>query len=743
MNVGTLVFCDKIPFKILPGLVCYGRMLDDHLSIAFVTASEKVYIYNPKFYHSAEGNTNILSQDFIKCSTIHSVYAVDTGKFKQISDDNDLLIIGSKMLKNDGVNTVVYQHFEQQHLQQYKNSDVILVGGNCTLSALNYSGSELFWTVTGDTISALTCLSYENADEYFNDIVVGSEDYIIRVFRGDSFCHEISETDVICKLVSLGGEYFGYGLKNGTIGVYNRTSRIWRIKSKNKPICFSGYDINHDGYAELICGWNSGKVDARLRSNGVVVFKIQLGACIAGLTVGDYYGFSNVLLVCTVEGDINCYFLLEQSKDRSNCQSSEDILRQLISKRQNLRLEIQRYNENMRLEQLSKTEIRQANFNIIKANTELQTSLEVSKNSPCVNLKVQTNNNTPLRCVILFAEGIFQGESHVIHPPTNVPYATSYTIEIRPPKDVPVDVFIKAYGVPIHRNPDEDSYYLLKSTQVLPQFSLYRLLSLDPRTDHPDDLERLQSGVFFKVYERPQRLAIWLNHNFILGAKISIDEQSPLSVLFEELRPISALTSAEHNTLNRNSHVRDFQEQRNFKHLLYITMTNEGEITIKTENIELASNLVQSISRHLSITELPSTCDFPKVLNTLEELIEMSSAYSSTQQQVSVDMVSKTDTVKHLIVRAEDYRLNGNWNLLKKTFQQLSNANTDILSNYYSRVTDYEASMNCLKRIHQIIEYVSSLRVGKYKTTIITMCHNALKENNIGTLKKIIRTGSN
>ncbi|VDO86187.1 unnamed protein product, partial [Schistosoma curassoni] len=84
-------------------------------------------------------------------------------------------------------------------------------------------------------------------------------------------------------------------------------------------------------------------------------------------------------------------------------------------------------------------------------------------------------------------------------------------------------------------------------------------------------------------------------------------------------------------------------------------------ITIKTENLELAANLVQSISRHFNITELSSTCDFPELFNTLEELIEMSNAYSLTQQQILMDMTIKSDDIKRLVVKAEDYRLAGNW----------------------------------------------------------------------------------
>ncbi|CAH8459534.1 unnamed protein product [Schistosoma haematobium] len=751
------VFCDKISFKIFPGLVCFGRLTSDHHVLAFVTSSDKVYIYNPKFYHSSEGITKILSQDFIKCSNIHSICAIHTGKFEHISNQNDLLIIGSKYgiliydsinnvdifwkeLKNNGVNTIFYKHFDEQY-KYYKDTDIIFIGGHCSLLGLNYSAKELFWTVTSDRISAITCLSYENDEEYLNDIVVGSEDYTIRIFRNELIIHEISETDAVIKLISLGGEYFGYGLRNGTIGVYNKVNRVWRIKSKNKPICFVSHDINYDGYPELICGWNNGKVDARLRSNGVIVFKIQLDDCVAGMTVGDYYGFTNILLVCTTEGDIRCYSV-SHSKNYLNSEPSEDTLRHLITKRQNLLLEIQSIDQNSNLSQWSKTEIRQGNLNIIKANTELQTKLEVSPDKPCVNLTIQTNDGTLLRCVVLFAEGIFKDESHVLHPPENFSYTSTFSIELYPTRDIATDVFIKAYAIPINKCSDQNSYYLLASTQLLPQFCLYRLLSQNPKLDFHADLDSLRSGVFFIVHERPQRLAIWLNQNFILGSEIIVNEQSSLFVLFEELRSANRWISTINNNLNEilNNFI---VQQQNSKRLLYINMTKKGEITIKTENLELAANLVQSISRHFNITELSSTCDFPELFNTLEELIEMSNAYSLTQQQILMDMTIKSDDIKRLVVKSEDYRLAGNWKSLKKTIQLLSIANHDLMSNYYSRTTNYEVSMDCLKYINQIIEHVSSLRVGKFKTNVITMCHNALKENNIGALKKIFRTGSN
>lgn len=62
-------------------------------------------------------------------------------------------------------------------------------------------------------------------------LLVGSEDFDIRVFKEDVIAHEITETESIVALCSLTPELFAYALVNGTIGVYqNGGSRLWRIK---------------------------------------------------------------------------------------------------------------------------------------------------------------------------------------------------------------------------------------------------------------------------------------------------------------------------------------------------------------------------------------------------------------------------------------------------------------------------------------------------------------------------------
>ena len=55
---------------------------------------------------------------------------------------------------------------------------------------------------------------------------------------------------------------FGYALVNGTIGVYERLDRVWRVKSKHSVCALASYDLDGDGYPELISGWSNGRVGA-------------------------------------------------------------------------------------------------------------------------------------------------------------------------------------------------------------------------------------------------------------------------------------------------------------------------------------------------------------------------------------------------------------------------------------------------------------------------------------------------
>lgn len=61
---------------------------------------------------------------------------------------------------------------------------------------------------------------------------------------------------------------------------------------------------------------------------------------------------------------------------------------------------------------------------------------------PHIELYICTNNSTIIKAVIIFAEGIFSGESHVVHPELSR-LSPDMSIPLYLPRDTSVDMHLK------------------------------------------------------------------------------------------------------------------------------------------------------------------------------------------------------------------------------------------------------------------------------------------------------------
>ena len=76
-----------------------------------------------------------------------------------------------------------------------------IVGGNCSLLGFDHEGNDPFWTVTGDNFTSLVLTDYNKNGR--NELIVGSEDFEIRVFAEDEIITEITETDSVTHLAAV------------------------------------------------------------------------------------------------------------------------------------------------------------------------------------------------------------------------------------------------------------------------------------------------------------------------------------------------------------------------------------------------------------------------------------------------------------------------------------------------------------------------------------------------------------
>ncbi|XP_028665213.1 Bardet-Biedl syndrome 2 protein homolog [Erpetoichthys calabaricus] len=709
------VFTLKLNHRINPRMVTVGKYDGVHPCLTAATQAGKVFIHNPhsRGVRLSSHRLNPSSQDTdVSLLNINQAVSCLTAGVLNPQHNYDSLIVGTQtnLLAydvhnnadifyrevSDGANAVVLGKLGDI------STPLAIIGGNCALQGFNYEGNDIFWTVTGDNVRSLVLCDFNGDGK--NELLVGSEDFDIRVFKEDEILAEMTETETVTALCHMHGSRFGYALANGTVGVYDRTARYWRIKSKNHAVSIHAFDLNSDGVCELITGWSNGKIDARSDRTGEVIFKDNFASSVAGIVEGDYRMDGQSQLICTsVEGEVRGY--LPASKEmRGNLLDAsveQDLLRELSQKKQNLLLELKNYDENAKVGtgSLSETD---GQTGIIPANTQLQTALSVclgsETQSPNVELSISTCNDTIIRAVLIFAEGIFEGESHVVHPSVQN-LSGCIRVPIIPPKDIPVDLHIKAFI----GGKNSTQFHVFELTRQLPRFSMYALCT-DKSLSVP------KSKVTFLINERVQRVIMWLNQNFLLTEDIG----SP-DVSFTSLRGGG---------------------------MLCIKMKPNGEITINTDDMDLAGDLIQSLASFLGIDELQVEADFPVYFEEIRRILIKVDEYHSVHQKLTAQMADHSNLIRNMLVQAEDARLMADMKVMKKRYSELYDLNKDLINGYRIRANNHTELLNCLRAVNQAIQRAGRLRVGKPKNQVITACRDAIKNNNANALFKIMRAGT-
>ncbi|XP_054718944.1 Bardet-Biedl syndrome 2 protein homolog [Uloborus diversus] len=718
------VFTLNLSQKILPHRVTIGKYDGVHPCITAATASDKIFVHSPHRNSLRKGGrwaNAELTGDLSLLNINQSITCVAAGAMKTDSKC-DILVVGTATnllaydVENntdlfykdvhDGANCVLIGHLGA------RDKPLAIVGGNCSLQGFDCEGNDAYWTVTGDNVSSITLCDFNH--DSFNELIVGSEDFDIRVFRNDVIIAEMTETESVTGLCKVMGQHFGYALANGTVGVYKGLERSWRIKSKNQAICLNSFDIDGDGVPEIITGWSNGKIDARNVQTGEVVFKDNLSHCIAGIVKGDYrLSGKEELIFCATDGEIRGYeaTTAEMRHHMMDSNFEQETIRDLAQKKQALLLELRNYEENSRigsgsLKTTGRASQNHDEYGIIPATTQLKTGLSINLGSekigPHIEVSLETTNNTIIRAVLIFAEGIFDGESHVIHPKENQ-LSTSIHIPLWPPKDLPIDLHIKAligYKGSVH-------FHVFELTRQLPRFSMYSL-----NTEQQNNDEEPESYVKFFLNDRVQRVLSWVNNNFLLIQDLEYVNQ--MNLRFTCLRSQQPLT---------------------------ITMDSSSEVFIKTDDMELAGELIQSLAQTLTLEDLSVTAHFPQEMDNLSNLLTKVNDYQSVRQQLSADMADHSGLIRNLVVRAEDARLMRDYASMRKWHQDLHALNSELINNYKIRSNNHEELMNCLKQVNQIIQRAGRLRVGRPKTQVINSCRSAIKSNDVAALIKVIRTG--
>mmetsp|Transcript_110890 Transcript_110890/g.192250 ORF Transcript_110890/g.192250 Transcript_110890/m.192250 type:complete len:718 (+) Transcript_110890:133-2286(+) len=699
--------------QVLQGLVTVGKYDGQHPCLTAGTTAGKVLIHSP--HNRAENAHN----EIMFLNINRKITAVVAGLLSP-NLGHDVLMIGTQTSLmvydveenadlffkevHDGVNVIAFGNIMSVEVP------VCLVGGNCSIQAFDHEGTELFWTVTGDNVSALAFCDVN--DDGVAELICGTEDFEIRVYHHEDVVKEITETDVVIRVEPIHKTRFAYALMNGTVGVYDKLSRAWRVKSKNRVNCISCFDLDNDGIPELIAGWENGKVEVRNEKSGDVMYKDYFQAPVASLVHSDYRLDGRETLMClTTEGNVRGWLPSSTGGDASgSTHVSEgkdgEAFRDLLAKKQELTLELSSYQEQLKQFKAGQGGKDSAQ-GVIPTDTKLNISLKSNKNQGTVELQLMTSNYSVIRAVVIFAEHLFDGEACMLHP---IPPSNNVIVQISPSKDVQTMMHIKAMaGLSLN----SVQYHVFEMNYLMPKFSMYHCME-------PHQLTKWPTGYCtFFLPERPARLWSWLQRSFI-----TVDDQMQSR-------------GTENTVLDVN-----FISLRSGEPLC-ITMTNEqgGKISIRTDDIEVAGEMIQDFCSFLQVTELESTAHFPDEMEKFKSVLMKVDEYNAVRLKLTAEMADSSNLVKALIVKAEDYRMLSDMSNLKKVFSNLQQTNSDLIAEYNKRANNHQQLLSQLKEVNMMIQKAAKLRVGSAKTRVVSACRQAIKKNNIHELFQIIRTG--
>jgi len=697
--------------QVLQGLVTIGKYDGQHPCLTAGTTAGKVLIHNP--HHREENPQNEVNflninkritavfAGPLNPSLGHDVIMVGTQTSLEVYDVEENADLFYKEV-HDGVNVIAFGNV------MGSETPVCVVGGNCSVQAFDHDGAEVFWTVTGDNVSALAFCDVN--DDGVAELICGTEDFEMRIFRNEDVLKEITETDVVLQVVPLQRTRWVYALVQGTVGVYERLSRQWRVKSKNRVNSITAFDLDNDGVPEVIAGWENGKVEVRNEKSGEVICKDYFQAPIASLLHADYrLDGRNTLICLTTEGDVRGWLPSGAGADQGGTTTSEakdnEAFRELLARKHELSLEIDSFQEQMKQ---FKTGGKDGGQGVIPTDTKINVALKSNKAQGTVELHLATTNYSVIKAVVIFAEHLFDGEACMLHP---TPPSNNVIVQISPPRDVQTTLDVKAMA---GLSSNSVQYHVFELKYTMPKFSMYHMES-SPPSRAPD------GSCSFFLSERSSRVWSWLQRAFIDVEEVMPQPRgSNLSMVLEA----------------------NFTSLRTGEPLCLI-MTSEqgGKITIKTDDIEVAGELVQDLASYLQINELESVAHFPQEMERFKSVLMKVDEYNAVRLKLTSQMADDSNLVKALIVKAEDYRMLSDMGNLKKVFSTLQQTNNDLIAEYVKRANNHQQLLEQLKEVNLMIQKAAKLRIGNAKTRVVSSCRQAIKKNNIHELFQIIRNG--
>ncbi|PWV08539.1 Bardet-Biedl syndrome 2 protein [Trypanosoma cruzi] len=602
---------------------------------------------------------------------------------------------------------------------------LVIVGGICTINGFDESGTEMLWTVTGDQVSALALMPWGasnnrgessiispaiNPSDAPLSLVAASEDFELRVFDGEETIASIVEVEKVNQLVYSGiPGRFAYLSANGTVGVYDRTERVWRAKGKHRPVSAAFCDVDFDGVPELIVGWSNGRLEVRgddAEKRGVL-FKDTYAAPVSAVLAYDYRQNGQPLpVICTVDGTVRGLQLanVKEGEERQAVMRSQGAFRldTLLREKQALAAELAILEEQLARQCSGDTDV-----TLPQLGTVVRHNLLPNPKTGQLDIVFVVQNgysDTIIQGCILHSETLFPGKEYafftVADPSTTLvcPVNIERCVEAR----VTASVMVGATNA--------ENYQLYELSLDIPKFVMYQHWERDQAVPFKEPAGYVTLYLPKEFYF--PHLGAWLEETFSFSSTPAMSGDFRLA----------------------------FLDMRNGHRLVIQGKAELRELQIYGETMEICGDVVESLGA-AAVDEATAVCHFPAEFQELQAAIHSVEAFNAVRLKLTSSMADAAAGVKPLLTRAEDSRLMSDITNMRRLYAQLYDLNKELIAENMKRCNNYGELKAALKQLNAYIMKAGRLRIGQAKTRLISDCRDAVKFGDTRSLFSLIRTG--
>lgn len=693
------------------GLVTFGKFDGKHPSIAVATAGDSVVVHSPHQRNDA------MEHEVRELAINRNITALASGDMKLEGDEfkgHELILVGTtatfQAYNLEDNRDVFYKDISDGVTQLIHgqvpgiDAPLAIVGGNCSIQGFDATGEEVFWTVTGENVTAFALREKDGIME----LLAASEDYHIRVFHAEAVIAEIREADIASTLTSitLKPEAFGFALANGSVGVYNDVNRVWHEKTGAEVVDVTSYDLDADGVAELIIGLSNGKFQVRNIDDGKLIYEDSMGSSVAKLVQGDFKMDNNTMVIaCSIDGEMKGYVpATEERKGRNLMDKDTDaeLIKELLQKKDALQRELALYENNLK-------QIKTGNVSTsaVPTNTKLLFSVVPQLDQQRAALLLKTNNDTLIRFASVSSDNLFEEDSRVIYPPQA---QSELYVPLKPSTNTACEVSVKAAVGYLSGEQD----HVFEMSYQLPRFGLYFYVQ------DGTHVKVAQSKLRFSTTERVNRILLWMDKScsFPAHSRVPTNPNLPVKMHFQSVRDGSTLV---------------FQLSKG--------ENNSSVVEIYNDDVEVVGDVMQDLCSYLQIDQMESQATFPEEIKEFRQVLSQVQEFNTIRMQLTADIADRTQLLKTYAIKAEDSRTLNDMTTMNHIYSQLFNLNQELIGEFRKRANNLKQLQGKLKEVHSMIEKASRLRMGDAKQKVIGMFRKAIQANNPDQIVQIIQTG--